>query len=135
VALVLGVLLLVEDLVDVLLHCLVGQRGDVEELGLALDADHGDAGGLEVDVRAVDLDGGLEEVVELEAALLDANLGLAAVAAVAVDLFANGFRGSDLRHNLWPSKVTNRWEATMESYTTAALPWCGAVRRSAAAPF
>jgi len=46
----------------------------------------------------------LRKSSSLRRALLDANLGLAAVAAVAVDLFANGFRGSDLRHNLWPSR-------------------------------
>ena len=55
-------------------------RGAIEEACLAVDADHRNAAGLEMQVRSIDLDGGLEEIPQRETAFLDVNRGLGHVA-------------------------------------------------------
>src|SRR5947209_7073431 len=54
-----------EDLIDVFLHRIIGDTRAVEEARLPIDADHRDRAGLKMNVRAVDLHGGLQEVIEL----------------------------------------------------------------------
>src|SRR6185437_17131691 len=83
VALLFRLGLYVDDLIDVLRHPFIGQRRTVEKLGAAIDANHRNRLCLKVNVRAVELDAGAQEVDEGKLPLLDANLRLLGAVAIA----------------------------------------------------
>jgi hypothetical protein len=69
VPLFLWLLLPLDDLLDDRGHRFIAERRHIEEARAAIDADHRHAAGLKVDIGPVDLDGGLQEVVERQPAL------------------------------------------------------------------
>ena len=80
-----------EAMRSALLQLLVGGRRTVEESRPAIDADHGHAAGLKMQVRAVGLDDRLEEIVQRQPPLFNMDLWLR---LISIDIrILNNFAG------------------------------------------